>query len=151
MTTVYPREEIDAEFAKYVERGKANDWSAWADQFTEDARYIEHEYGVYEGREAIREWIVATMASVSGMSFPIEWYVIDGNRVIMYCWNVFDPLPGMTGEYKFAVVGILEYAGNGQWSLEEDVYNAKEAEAVLVRFLEDAAAAGHAPPAPVHD
>ena len=107
--------------------------------------------GVYEGREAIREWIVATMASVSGMSFPIEWYVIDGNRVIMYCWNVFDPLPGMTGEYKFAVVGILEYAGNGQWSLEEDVYNAKEAEAVLVRFLEDAAAAGHAPPAPVHD
>ena len=54
----------------------------------------------------------------------------------------------MTGEYKFAVVGILEYAGNGQWSLEEDVYNAKEAEHVLVRFLEDAAAAGHAPPTP---
>ena len=48
------------------------------------------------------------------------------------------------------VVGILEYAGNGQWSLEEDVYNAKEAEQVLVRFLEDAAAAGHAPPAPEH-
>jgi hypothetical protein len=64
----------------------------------------------------------------------------------MYCWNVFDPRPGMTGEYKFAVVGILEYAGHGQWSLEEDVYNAKEAEQVLVRFLEDAAAAGHAPP-----
>ena len=104
MSTVYPREEIDAEFAKYVERGKANDWSAWADQFTEDARYVEHEYGTYEGREAIREWIVATMATVSGMSFPIEWYVVDGNRVIMYCWNVFDPLPGMTGEYKFAVV-----------------------------------------------
>ena len=50
MSTVYPREEIDAEFAKYVERGKANDWSAWADQFTEDARYVEHEYGIYEGR-----------------------------------------------------------------------------------------------------
>ena len=142
MSTVYPRDEIDAEFAKYVERGKANDWSAWADQFTEDARYVEHEYGVYEGREAIREWIVATMASVSGMSFPIEWYVIDGNRVIMYCWNVFEPLPGMEGEYKFAVVTILHYAGNGQWSYEEDVYNEKEAEAVLARFLEDAAAAG---------
>jgi hypothetical protein len=81
------------------------------------------------------------------MSFPHDWYVIDGNRVIMYCWNIFVPLEGMTGEYKFPVVTILEYAGNGQWSYEEDVYNAKEAEAALTRFLEDAAAAGHTPPA----
>jgi hypothetical protein len=145
--TVYPREEVDAEFQKYVARGDANDWSAWADQFTEDARYVEHAMGNFEGREAIREWIEPTMASVSGMSFPHDWYVIDGNRVIMYCWNVFDPLPGMTGEYKFAVVTILEYAGNGMWSYEEDVYNEKETEAVLARFLEDAAAAGHSPPA----
>ena len=71
----FSREEVDAEFAKYVERGKANDWSAWADQFTEDARYVEHEYGVFEGREAIRAWIVETMASVSGMSFPHDWHV----------------------------------------------------------------------------
>ena len=139
----FSREEVDAEFARYVERGKANDWSAWADQFTEDARYVEHEYGVFEGREAIRAWIVETMATVSGMSFPHDWHVIDGNRVIMYCWNIFEPLPGMTGEYKFAVVTILHYAGDGQWSYEEDVYNAKEAEVALTRFLEDAGAAGH--------
>ena len=80
-------------------------------------------------------------ASVIGTAFYVMEYV--EGRIL------WDPtLPGMTGEYKFAVVGILEYAGNGQWSLEEDVYNAKEAEQVLVRFLEDAAAAGHAPPAP---
>lgn len=145
--TVHPRDEVEAEFKKYVERGRANDWSAWADQFTEDARYVEHAMGNFQGREAIREWIVATMASVSGMSFPVDWHVIDGNRVIMYCWNVFDPLPGMTGEYKFAVVTILEYAGDGMWSLEEDVYNEKETEAVLARFLEDATKAGHSPPA----
>ena len=141
-----PKEEVEREFARYVERGKANDWSTWADQFTEDARYVEHAMGNFQGREAIREWITATMASVSGMSFPVEWHMIDGNRVVMYCWNVFDPLPGMTGEYKFAVVTILEYAGDGMWSLEEDVYNEKESEAVLVRFLEDAAKAGHSPP-----
>ncbi len=113
MTTFTP-EEVEAEFQKFVARGAANDWSAWADQFTEDAEYVEHAMG----------------------------HVTDGNRVVMYCWNVFDPLPGMTGEYKFAVVTILHYAGNGQWSYEEDVYNEKEAEAVLARFLEDAAAAG---------
>ena len=65
----------------------------------------------------------------------------------MYCWNIFEPLDGMKGEYKFAVVTILEYAGDGLWSLEEDVYSGKEAEAVLARFLTDAAAAGHVPPA----
>ena len=145
--TTYPKEEVESEFQKYVARGVANDWSAWADQFTEDARYVEHAMGNFEGREAIREWIVSTMGSVSGMSFPVDWHIVDGNRVVMYCWNVFDPLQGMKGEYKFAVVTILEYAGDGLWSLEEDVYNEKEAEEVLSRFLTDAAAAGHAPPA----
>ncbi len=144
----FGRAEVDAEFHKYVARGTTNDWSAWADQFTEDALYVEHEMGTMHGREAIREWIVATMGSVSGMSFPIEWYMIDGNRVVAYCWNAFDPLPGMTGEYKFAVAVVLEYAGNGLWSLEEDIYNAKETDEVLARFLGDAAQAGHdlAPP-----
>lgn len=141
------REEVEREFQQYVARGAANDWSAWADQFTEDALYVEHDMGTFRGREQIREWITATMGAVSGMSFPVEWYVIDGDRVVMYCWNVFDPLPGMTGEYRFAVVTILHYAGDGQWSYEEDVYNGKEAEEVLTRFLTDAAVAGHAPPA----
>ena len=146
----WPRDEIESAFRDYsqavIEIAETGNWASYADQFTEDARYVEHEYGTYEGREAIREWIVATMATVSGMSFPIEWYVIDGNRVIMYCWNVFDPLPGMSGEYKFAVATILEYAGNGQWSLEEDIYNEKEAEQVIARFVTDATAAGHQVP-----
>jgi ketosteroid isomerase-like protein len=141
------RDEVEAEFERYVARGAAGDWSAWADQFTEDARYVEHAMGTFEGREAIRDWITTTMASVSGMSFPIDWHLVDGDRVVMYCWNVFDPLSGMTGDYRFAVVTILEYAGDGKWSFEEDIYNEKEAEAVLARFLEDAVAAGHTPPA----
>ena len=138
----FSREEVQSEFEKYVARGTTGDWSAWADQFTEDADYVEHAMGTFHGREEIRKWITETMASVSGMSFPYDWHVIDGDRVVMYCWNIFDPLPGMTGEYKFAVVTILRYAGDGQWSYEEDVYNEKEAEAVLARFLEDAGAAG---------
>jgi ketosteroid isomerase-like protein len=144
----FTRDEVEAEFLKYVERGKTNDWSAWADQFTEDATYVEHAMGIFHGREEIRKWIVETMASVTGMSFPYDWYMIEGNRVMMYCWNIFNPLPGMSGEYKFAVATILEYAGNGQWSLEEDIYNEKETEAVLARFIADATAAGHSVPTP---
>jgi limonene-1,2-epoxide hydrolase len=142
----FPAAEVEREFQQYVARGAANDWAAWADQFTADARYVEHAIGTFDGREAIRTWITTTMASVSGMSFPVDWHLTDGSRVVMYCRNVFDPLPGMTGEYEFAVVTILEYAGNGLWSYEEDVYNEKEAEAVLARFLTDATAAGHSPP-----
>lgn len=142
--TTYPRDEVEAEFQKFLARGEANDWNAWADQFTEDAEYVEHAMGHFHGREEIRKWITETMASVSGMTFPLEWHVIDGNRVVMYTFNVFEPLQDMSGEYKFAVVTILHYAGNGQWSYEEDVYNEKEAEQVLARFLEDAAAAGAA-------
>ncbi len=142
----HSRDEVEREFQRFVERSAADDWSAWADQFTEDALYIEHAMGTFRGREAIREWITTTMAAVSGMTFPVEWHVIDGDRVIMYCWNVFEPLWGMSGDYRFAVVTILGYAGDGHWASEEDIYNEKEAEAVLARFLEDAVAAGHAPP-----
>ena len=149
------RDELEEAFAHYqrvaLTAGTSGDWNPWADLFTEDATYIEHLYGTLGGREAIRTWITTTMAQPVNRDmqfFPIEWYVIDGNRVVAYCWNVFDPLPGMTGEYKFAVAVVLEYAGDGLWSLEEDIYNAKETDAVLARFLEDAAKAGHdlAPP-----
>ena len=148
MSPAFDRDEVEREFQQYVARGAANDWSAWADQFTEDALYVEHAMGIFHGREEIRKWIVETMASVSGMSFPYDWYMIEGNRVVMYCWNIFNPLPGMNGEYKFAVATILEYAGNGLWSLEEDIYNEKETEEVLARFIADATAAGHSVPAP---
>jgi hypothetical protein len=131
----HPRDEVEAEFERYVARTAAKDWNAWADQFTEDARYVEHGLGTFEGRETIREWVVAAMAPASGISFPVDWHMIDGDRVVMYHWNTFDLLPGMTGEYRFSVVTILHYAGDGLWSYQEDVYNAKEADAVLADFL----------------
>ena len=68
------------------------DWTAWADQFTEDAIYIEHHFGTFHGREAIHEWISACMADYPGRDmpeFPIEWYIIDEGRgwVVCQVWN----------------------------------------------------------------
>jgi len=37
-------------------------------------------------------------------------------------------------EYRFGCVTILEYSGNGLWSLQEDLYNPQEAEAVMKRW-----------------
>ena len=38
-------------------------------------------------------------------------------------------------------MSILRYAGNGRWASQEDLYNAKEAEAVLAEYLTAAAGA----------
>ncbi|MHB8669736.1 MAG: nuclear transport factor 2 family protein, partial [Acidimicrobiales bacterium] len=136
----FSREEVEAEFWNYVRRGEAKDWSAWADQFTEDALYVEHEMGTFRGREEIRRWIVPTMEPVADMEFPVEWHLIEGERVVFLAQNRL-PHPGGSGEpFQFASVSVLHYAGGGRWSYEEDIYNAKEAERVLAAYAEAASA-----------
>lgn len=61
----WSRAELEEAFHAYeqavVEIAKAWDWASYADQFTEDATYIEHGMGNRTGREQIREWISTTM------------------------------------------------------------------------------------------
>ena len=127
----YSRTEIEDAFAAYQQRGgeagKTQDWNPWADQFTEDATYMEHLYGAFKGREAIRRWITKTMTTFPGVrmpTFPIEWYVIDEDRgwVVCQIQNVMED-PGDGSVHQAANLTVLHYAGNDQWSYEEDVYN----------------------------
>ena len=57
----YTRLELEDALRIYNEaRDKASetgDWSIWADVFTDDAGYIEHVYGRFQGKAAIRDWI----------------------------------------------------------------------------------------------
>ena len=70
------------------------------------------------------------------MDFPVEWYVIDGERVVFYAQNRFKHPTDPNGEpFQFPVISVLKYAGNGQWSFEEDVYNAKEGEKVVLEYF----------------
>ena len=123
----WSRDELEREFVRYQERGRAGDWSAWADQFTEDAQYIEHVYGEFTGREAIREWIVETMGTFPGNEmpvFPIEWYIVDEDRgwIVAKIWNQMRDIGDgkLHQAYNFT---LLKYAGDGMWSYEEDIYN----------------------------
>jgi SnoaL-like domain len=127
----WTRDELEDAFAEYqrrgLEAGRTGDWNPWADQFTEDATYVEHHYGTMGGREAIRRWITETMGTFPGDAmphFPVEWYVIDEERgwIVLQVWNrMADPGDGSLHQaYNFT---LLKYAGNGLWSYEEDIYN----------------------------
>lgn len=127
----YTRQEIDAAYGRYHEVtrrcGETMDWSPWADLFTPDARYFEHNYGCFDGREEIRAWIVETMSTWPGNEmpwFPTDWYVIDEERgwVIAYVQNRMRD-PGDGSIHQSANVSIIHYAGDGLWSYQEDVYN----------------------------
>jgi ketosteroid isomerase-like protein len=127
----WSREELEDAFDHYRQTarqaGTTGDWDRWADLFTEDATYVEHHYGTFGGREAIRRWINETMSSWPGNAmphFPVEWYVIDEQRgwVVCQVWNRMED-PGDGSVHQAYNLTLLKYAGDGRWSYEEDVYN----------------------------
>jgi ketosteroid isomerase-like protein len=131
--TAYPREEIEATLARHRAVQAAQDWSAYADFFTEDGVYVEHELGTFVGREPIREWLVPVMAPLAdaGWEYPVDWTLIEGNRAVVRWWNVLPNPDGRSEPYRFAGISVLDYAGDGKFSRQEDFYNMKECEQVL--------------------
>ena len=138
----YSREEIQAAFEHYSnvvdECSKTGDWSPFADVFTEDVVYTEHAYGVFNGREEVRRWIIDVMAPFPHMRFPHEWvaYDDDNDAVVVGMMNLFDhpTEPGVT--FWFPNTTRLVYGGNGLFASEEDVYNpARDAADVVGAWL----------------
>jgi ketosteroid isomerase-like protein len=139
----FRRSDIEDAFEEYQRRARGNDWAGWSELFVDDAVYLEHEYGTFYGRDAIRRWITDTMGKANGMTFPVEWHMIEDDRVVWYTWNQLPQLPGhAASDFQFATISILRYAGDGKWASQEDIYNAKEAEAVLGEYLQAAADVG---------
>jgi hypothetical protein len=134
IVTEYSREEIRAALDQRLVYQDADDWDAFGLTFTPDAVYVEHHEGTFEGRETILAWLVPVMDQCKGWTFPIEWVVIEGNRVV-YKWQ--NRLPGSKPDgtfYEFGGVTICVYAGNGTWSYQEDIYNFEETMAVVTEW-----------------
>lgn len=127
----HTRDEVAAAVEHYLavagQASESGDWAAWAALFTPDADYYEHAYGHMHGRDQIFTWISGVMGGNTSMSFPVDWSVIEGDRVVMYQqMRTADP-EGGDAVYQFPAVTILTYAGNGLFSYEEDMYNTAEA------------------------
>lgn len=124
----YPRKEVQKaaeDLHRMRDQASAGEigWDAMVDLFTEDATYIDPAWGRFKGREAIRRFLHDSMQGLKDWRFPTEWTVIDGNRVVNRFQN---RLPGRRPDgtyYDVPGVSILEYAGNGKFSFEEDVIN----------------------------
>jgi hypothetical protein len=140
----YSKDEIEQAYAHYrataAEAGASGDWDAWSNLFTEDAVYIEHLYGRFEGREAIRTWISTTMAEPLNREmtdFPADWWVIDEDRGWVVCavWNRMQDIGD--GQLHQAINwSLLKYAGDNQWSYEEDIYNVSEFADMIKGYLD---------------
>jgi len=67
-----------------------------------------------------------------------EWHVIDAERgrVVFYMQNRRDH-PSGQGTIDFPGVSILEYAGGGRWTSEEDFWAVRQRE-VAMKAYEDA-------------
>lgn len=136
-------DEVRATYENFIRVGDSGDWNAWADLHTVDGVWVEHHLGTFQGREAIRQAITSVMAQAPAeMFFPVDWVVIDGNRVVYYPAQCLPDPTGGSEVYRFGCVTILEYAGDGQFSYQEDVYNPREGEDVIGRWF---AAGGRLP------
>jgi hypothetical protein len=135
----YPLEEIEGTFTAFraalAHAMRTGDWQPWSRFFAEDAVYVEHAMGTFHGRQEILDWVVRTMTSplVRDIeSFPVGWHIVCERRgwiVAQFVSRMRDPGDGSHHEtYCFT---LLHYAGNGQWSYEEDIYNPATMQSML--------------------
>jgi hypothetical protein len=139
----YSRREIVDAFAKYnearIRSQETNDWSIWAQRFTEDAHYIEHAYGDLHGRAEIEKWICDVMSPFPQMTFPQDWVAFDDEHdaIVFQCQNRLPHPSDPDGPpFQFPTWTRLVYGGNGLFASEEDCYNpVKDANPVIKAWL----------------
>ncbi len=107
-------------------------WSTIGAWFTEDAVFIDPAWGRVEGRDEIARFFDRSMAGFQGWSFPEEWTMVDGDRLVTYWWN---RLPGKRADgspYQAPAFSVLHYFGDGLFDYELDVMNIAEVGDLLV-------------------
>lgn len=141
-------DEVESAFRSYWAAGAVGeDWDAWCDLFTDDARYVEHFFGEMRGRETIRAWITPIMLEQYPELYTVyEWHMSapDG-RVVVYMQNRRDH-PNGSGVIDFPGITILHYAGGGKFDFEEDFWTLPGAQSATDEYA--AACAAHDPEHP---
>jgi hypothetical protein len=103
------------------------DYNPFADLFTEDCTYVEHVFGEMYGREAVREWIVPLMKEYPNdqmVLYTHDWVLYDeANGCVVFSIRTHMADPGDGSDHTTTNWTRLDYAGDGLFSREEDIYN----------------------------
>jgi limonene-1,2-epoxide hydrolase len=129
------RAEVEDAFRHYFLTGPVyEDWIAWSQLFTDDSSYHDHYWGTFHGPAEIQRFLEETMSNAPGVYTAMEWYAIDGTRVVWKGHNRADnPEPGGP-TLEFPSMQLLVYAGDGKWQSEEDWWIAYESLQFATRY-----------------
>jgi len=124
----YTEEEILETHHRFLDTRRqvvagAQPWGSLADFFTEDATFVDPAWGRIDGRENIRAFFTESMHGLEGWSFPHEWEMVDGDRLVTGWQN---RLPGRRpdgGYWQAPGMSRFTYAGGGRFSFEHDLLN----------------------------
>src|SRR5439155_126701 len=110
-------------------------------------RYVErivHILGSKHGREEVRNWIKPIMAEFGEMYTAYEWHMCEpSGRVVVYMQNRRDNPDPNGPPIDFPGMTVLQYAGDGNFSLEEDFWSLVEGQRTMKEYEE--ACARHDP------
>jgi ketosteroid isomerase-like protein len=146
----WSREELDAAFQHFKDVTDraflSGDLEEWTQCFTEDVTFRDWGYGFnngweveIRGRDAVREWINGHYASYPNNAmkyWPVPWHMVDEERGWVLCeWRNRMRDPGNGEVFEEPSYTRLKYAGNMQWSFEEDIYNPVRMRTMLSLWL----------------
>jgi len=142
--TKWTRDEIERAFEDYqrvaLECGQTGKWEPWCELFTLDCTYIEAQAGRIGGREALKRLYRNLFTIFPARHFiysPVEWYMVDEFRGwVSTCFWVRMSDPGDGSIHQEYCYSLLKYAGNGQWSFEEDMYDPRRLMSMVDRWIE---------------
>jgi uncharacterized protein (TIGR02246 family) len=127
----YPADELHQAYENFTEVSnrcaRSADYNDFADLFTEDCTYVEHHFGVMHGREEVRNWIVPLMKKYPNpfmVGYTHDWVLFDeeNGRVVFSARSHMSD-PGDGNAYSETNWTMIDYAGDGLFSREEDIYN----------------------------
>lgn len=137
----HDRAEVQAAIERYLAvRDEINagngTWRDLAQFFTDDAVFIDPAWGRVVGLDEMKVTVFGeAMVGLEGWKFPTDFYMIDGDTVVVKWRQV---LPGARADgsaYAQSGYSTLVYAGDGKFCYEEDLLN-------MTHVFEDVAESG---------
>ena len=125
----HSREEVQSAIERYlavrdgINAGRGT-WRDLAQFFTDDAVFIDPAWGRVEGIEEMKATVFgAAMVGLEEWKFPTDFYMIDGDTVVVKWRQVLPGARADGSEYAQSGYSTLVYAGDGKFRYEEDLLN----------------------------